>query len=135
MFMKGKYFFLSNFFPCRLHDIDFPDITYMSVEAAFQAAKVTTYSERVAFSNADPSTAKRLGRRVCLRPDWELIKDSVMEHYLWKKFSSPQLAARLKAVTEPIVEDNTWGDRYWGRCNGYGHNRLGQLLEKIRAEI
>lgn len=135
MIMKGKYFFLSNFFPCQLHDVDFPDITYQSVEAAFQAAKVTTRSERAAFSDADPSTAKRLGRRVRLRPDWESIKDSVMEQYLRQKFSSPQLVAQLKAVTEPIVEDNTWGDRYWGRCNGYGRNRLGQLLEKIKAEI
>ena len=135
MIMKGKYFFLSNFFPCQLHDVDFPDITYQSVEAAFQAAKVTTRSERAAFSDADPSTAKRLGRRVRLRPDWESIKDSVMEQYLCQKFSSPQLVAQLKAVTEPIVEDNTWGDRYWGRCNGYGRNRLGQLLEKIKAEI
>lgn len=135
MIMKGKYFFLSNFFPCLLRDVDFPDITYQSVEAAFQAAKVTTRSERAAFSDADPSTAKRLGRRVRLRPDWESIKDSVMEQYLRQKFSSPQLAAQLKAVTEPIVEDNTWGDRYWGRCNGYGRNRLGQLLEKIKAEI
>lgn len=87
------------------------------------------------FSGLQPGDAKRLGRRVRLRPDWESVKDSIMETYLRQKFSSSQLAAQLKAVDEPIVEDNTWGDRYWGRCNGYGHNMLGQLLEKIKAEL
>lgn len=136
MIMRDKYFFLSNFFPCQLYDIDFPDITYMSVEAAFQAAKVTTHSERTAFSEADPSTAKRLGRRVRLRPDWESVKDSIMEQYLRQKFSpGSRLATRLVSVDEPIVEDNTWGDRYWGRVNGVGKNMLGILLERIRAEL
>lgn len=135
MVFRNEFFFLSNFYPVTLHDIDFPEITYSSVEAAFQATKTLQPDERRRFSGIAPGDAKRLGRRVALRPDWEAIKISVMEQYLRQKFSSPQLARQLKAVSGAIVEDNTWGDRFWGVCRGSGRNELGRLLEKIRAEL
>ena len=135
MVFRNEFFFLSNFYSVTLHDIDFPEITYSSVEAAFQAAKTLNQEERRRFSSIAPGDAKRLGRRVTLRPDWETIKVSVMEAYLRQKFADTQLARRLAAVQEPIVEENTWGDRYWGVCRGTGRNELGKLLEKIKKEI
>jgi len=38
-------------------------------------------------------------------------------------------------IKEPIVEDNYWGDIYWGVCRGVGQNKLGKMLEKIKEEI
>jgi predicted NAD-dependent protein-ADP-ribosyltransferase YbiA (DUF1768 family) len=35
----------------------------------------------------------------------------------------------------PLIEGNTWNDRYWGVCRGTGKNRLGQILMRIRSEI
>jgi len=34
-----------------------------------------------------------------------------------------------------LEETNTWGDKYWGVCNGEGENQLGKLLMKIRENI
>jgi predicted NAD-dependent protein-ADP-ribosyltransferase YbiA (DUF1768 family) len=34
-----------------------------------------------------------------------------------------------------LVEGNTWGDKFWGVCDGEGENHLGKLLMKIRAEL
>jgi predicted NAD-dependent protein-ADP-ribosyltransferase YbiA (DUF1768 family) len=29
----------------------------------------------------------------------------------------------------------TWGDRFWGVCNGVGENMLGKLLMQVREEL
>ena len=34
-----------------------------------------------------------------------------------------------------LVEDNAWGDTFWGRCNGIGKNHLGKILMVIREEL
>jgi predicted NAD-dependent protein-ADP-ribosyltransferase YbiA (DUF1768 family) len=49
------------------------------------------------------------------------------------KFSqNAYLLNKLRQITGEIVEDNTWGDTFWGQCNGMGQNQLGKLLMKIR---
>ena len=134
MEMKGDYAFLSNFYPCKIVDREYPGIIYNSVEAAFQAAKVKEEKVRREFSFLEPNFAKKKGRKIKLRPDWEQVKDSIMEYYCRQKFSNPELRTKLMNVTEPIVEDNWWHDTYWGKCNGIGENKLGQILTKIREE-
>lgn len=32
-------------------------------------------------------------------------------------------------------EGNTWGDKFWGVCDGEGENHLGKLLMEVRAEL
>ena len=39
---------------------------------------------------------------------------------------------KLKAFDDDIVEDNDWGDRFWGICNCEGQNNLGKILMEIR---
>jgi len=34
-----------------------------------------------------------------------------------------------------LVEENTWGDRFWGRSRGVGKNMLGQLLTALRKLV
>ena len=82
-----------------------------------------------------PAEAKKLGRRVELRPEWEYIKERVMFEIVLNKFNqNPQLAKMLLATgEEELVEGNTWGDRTWGVCDGVGQNRLGKILMKVRG--
>lgn len=131
----GEYEFLSNFYPSMvmLHDE-----VYDTVEHAFQAAKSNDPSIRAAIARCTtPGKAKRMGRTVRLRPEWEeKWRLPVMEHLLRQKFHNNPLRAWLKA-TRPheLVEGNTWNDRFWGVCAGEGENHLGRLLMKIRDEL
>ena len=82
-----------------------------------------------------PGEAKRMGRQVTLRKDWEDVKISVMEKGLRMKFAIPELRDKLLATgEEELVEGNWWGDTCWGVCKGVGANNLGKLLMKIREE-
>lgn len=130
---KGKYRFLSNFYPSP---IVMEGITYPTVEHYFQAMKTTNVAVRgnIALANS-PGKAKRLGRKVLLRKDWEYLKVIIMTDGLMAKFTThPELRKKLIA-TDPhqLVEGNTWGDKYWGVCNGEGQNLLGLMLMLIRG--
>jgi ribA/ribD-fused uncharacterized protein len=131
---KGEYFFLSNFYEC---EIKYDGLEYSCVENAFQAQKTLYPADRVMFSgNLSPSIGKRLGRSAKLRSDWENIKDYVMKDLIRIKFKNPELREKLLATGDEIlVEGNTWNDHYWGKCDGYGYNMLGQILMLIRDEI
>ena len=132
---NGKYRFLSNFsdYPCL-----FEGINYKTVEHAFQAAKTLDIKQRMKIAEVvTPGEAKKLGRRVCLRKDWEQVKDAIMYDCLVSKFKLDKVL-RLKLLdTYPaeLIEGNTWGDTYWGVCNGAGKNMLGKLLMKLRDEM
>lgn len=56
-----------------------------------------------------------------------------MQYLLRQKFVDPVLMEKLRAITRPIIEDNHWGDTFWGVCGGVGENHLGRLLEEIRG--
>lgn len=130
---RGKYDFLSNFYPTP---IVIGDFTFTCSEAAFQAQKCLDPGNTGLFEGLDGKDAKSLGRRIALRKDWNKVRVPVMEEILWIKFSNPTLAARLKATgNTKLVEHNTWNDKFWGVCNGEGVNQLGKLLMKIRAEL
>ena len=130
MTFRGEYWFLSNMYPCKIF---MGDYVFHCAESAFQAMKVKDPETRKFFSTLDGKDAKRFGRQVKLRPDWEQIKDNAMLEVLKAKFlQNPELLKKLKQVKGEIREDNTWGDTYWGVCNGKGRNVLGELLMIIR---
>jgi len=131
---KGKYYFLSNFYNAP---VIYEDLLYLNNESAFQSAKAKDIERRKQFCCIDPSTAKKKGRNVTLRHDWEKIKDQVMEDCVRDKFTrNPDLRRRLiETGDEELVEGNTWGDTYWGVCRGRGENMLGKILMKIRKEL
>ncbi len=74
MHLRNEYFFLSNMYPC---EIKYNGHTFQSSEAAFQAQKDLT--RIFEFENIDGKTAKRLGRQVKIRKDWEDVKLNIME--------------------------------------------------------
>lgn len=137
---KGKYYFLSNFYYAP---VMYEGLLYQNNEAAFQSAKVKDLERRKQFCQINPSTAKRKGRNVLLRNDWEDIKDEVMEDCIRDKFTrNPDLRRRLiETGDEELVEGNYWHDNYYGNCscdkckNIVGKNTLGKTLMKIRKEI
>src|SRR5206468_8045539 len=74
---QGEYRFLSNFYPAV---VVFEGITYPHVEGAYQSAKTTDMNERRRIAAiVDPAEAKRAGRALKYRPDWEQVKFEVME--------------------------------------------------------
>lgn len=131
----NEFAFLSNFYSSP---IVYEGIEYPTVEHAFQAAKTFDFDQRKLIAAADtPGRAKRLGRTVSLRSDWEQVKDGIMEELVRLKFqSSTSLCLQLRSTGEKeLIEGNWWNDTYWGVCNGVGRNQLGKTLMKIREEI
>ena len=129
---RDEYFFLSNFYPV---EIKLDGIVYPNAETAFQAQKTLDVEERRKFSMLkNPVQAKRLGRKVKLRDDWEEVKLDIMTEVVSQKFlQHPHLIEMLfQTGDEELVEGNKWGDRFWGVCKGKGKNHLGKILMKIR---
>ena len=136
MEFRGSYDFLSNFYPA---EIELDGIVYSTGETAFQAQKTLDMEARKAFAGLPPGKAKRVGRRLALRSDWESVKLGLMEQIVRAKFAQhPELAERLVATgTLPLVEGNAWHDLYWGVDvnTGEGENHLGKILMKVRDEL
>jgi ribA/ribD-fused uncharacterized protein len=135
----GQWRFLSNFWltPIPFDDEHSPGI-YISAEHAYQAMKTVDPKQREMIANcATPGKAKRMGRSVTIRPDWESIKLKVMLNILRVKFVHGELQDRLVATGRAeLVEGNDWGDRFWGvdEFTGKGQNHLGKLLMQVREE-
>lgn len=129
---SGEYFFLSNFYPSP---VTYGGLRFCNAEAAFQSAKCPHRAEE--FCQLNPSEAKRLGRRVHLREDWEEVKSEVMYDVCFRKFTQSHelMEALLTTGDAELIEGNTWGDKVWGVCDGYGENRLGKILMRIRDEL
>ncbi len=89
-----EYRFLSNFLKC---DVAYDDLEYSSVEHAYQAAKTIDSLERYFIKSClTAGQAKRAGKKVTMRSDWEEIKLSVMEDLLRQKFAISGFKNSLK---------------------------------------
>lgn len=129
---RGKYAFLSNFYETEIYCWGFK---YRNAEAAFQAMKNPLKAGM--FEGLNAKEAKKLGRTVELRKDWEKHKEGYMYTVCLAKFTQkPELEAMLLATGDKVlVEGNTWGDTEWGVCDGVGKNLLGKILMRIRGEL
>lgn len=132
---SGSYRFLSNFYPSTIY---WGTYKFPTVEHAYQALKSTDVDYRRKVEAAEtPGKAKRLGRSVVLRGDWEEIKLFTMATFLMLKFTQNQDLGYLLLRTDdrPLVEGNNWGDTFWGQVDGVGDNNLGQLLMAVRSRL
>ncbi len=133
----GEYDWLSNF-----GDYGFVDVNGMwwdTVEHYYQAKKSLDPKEQERVQKAsNPGEAKKLGRRVTIRSDWEQgVKLTVMAEALYWKFTQ-NLGLKVKLLSTgdaELIEGNWWGDRYWGVCYGTGENHLGRLLMALREKL
>ena len=142
--------FLSNFAPAV---VEFEGVNYATVEHAYQAAKTRYVDKRVVFSldfnpNLTPGTAKKIGRNIELRDDWEKIKVPIMRGLLLQKFSNVDRKLKLLKTGDAYLEEgNWWHDIFWGVCHHkmegktcrelehkpFGGNHLGYLLMDVRT--
>lgn len=155
---RNKYQFLSNFY---LVSIDTGMRIYDSVEHYYQAMKswpgvlvkigtITKIEENTTkktvrqwiSESPTPGEAKRRGRKINLRSDWEDIKIPIMKWGLQQKFTQETLAKNLLETHNKIlIEGNWWHDNFWGECkcnkckNTLGENMLGKLLMEVRNEL
>lgn len=132
---RGDYEFLSNFYPSP---IEVDGISYPTVEHAYQAAKsISSDIRKTIAALSTPGKAKRYGQKISPLPQsWDFDKQSIMQRLLVLKFSDPVLKQKL-IDTEPmnLEETNSWGDTYWGVCNGVGQNVLGGQLMSLRYNL
>lgn len=134
---KGDFEFLSNFADSPfIHD----GIVYPTNEHFYQAMKSNSRKERKRIASLkSPGGAKRAGRALELRKDWESIKINVMREGLRLKFVEGSVLAEMLVATYPasLVEGNHWGDKFWGVDikTGQGKNWLGKLLMERRDEL
>jgi ribA/ribD-fused uncharacterized protein len=131
---RNEYFFLSNFYNAPVY---YNGVRYRNNEAAFQAQKTMDLEERVEMSILNPSDAKRIGRHLKLRPDWEKVKEEEMYFICLSKFMFNHDLRQKLIDTWPaeLIEGNDWGDRVWGMCRGEGDNKLGHILMDIRGHL
>lgn len=132
---QGDYRFLSNFHLCSF---TWDGYTWSHSEAAFQAAKSEHPLIRKKFLHLSPGQAKRYGRQILIRPDWDDVKIEVMAEILFAKFDqNPHLKQQLIDTGDAyLIEGNSWGDRFWGVSpvgSDNGLNHLGRLLMELRT--
>lgn len=139
-FKRKETKFLSNFYPVT---VSFEGERYAAVEDAFQAAKTLDPKERMLIQLCQtPADARKCGRKVTLRPDWNAVKVNIMLELLRQKFSNPTLRELLLATGDAeLVEGNQHHDNFWGNCTCKkcaeieGKNQLGELLMQVRSEL
>lgn len=133
---QDQYRFLSNFWPAKL---DFGEFVFPTVEHAYQAAKSNDPYDWERILQCDtPAKAKRAGRYVKLRPDFDAVKIDLMTEFVTMKFEDSELRRHLLMTgNQPLQEGNYWGDKFWGVClkTNQGQNHLGRILMSIRDDL
>ncbi len=131
----GENRFLSNFGP---GEIEYEGEVYLTSEHFYQAAKTIDDEEQKFVRLAPtPGEAKKRGKKITLRDDWDKVKDGIMRKALRLKFEqNPELAQKLLDTgDQELIEGNTWGDVEWGVCFGTGQNKLGLMLQERRTAM
>ena len=129
----GEYDFLSNFYECP---ILWKGNLYRNSESIYQSYK-TLDNVPFDFTKTTGSQAKKISKKLNVRPDWNKIKFDLMYEICQEKFNqNTDIAQKLMNTGDAIlIEGNYQGDTYWGKCNGVGQNNLGKILMKIREEL
>ena len=136
LMFKDKFNFLSNFYPSIIY---YESYIYPTVEHAFQASKtIDKELKEIIRDMLTAGKAKKYGRYVPLRIDWEDIKLNIMEEILKIKFTLSSFKEKLLATENiELIEGNYWNDQFWGfdLKENKGQNHLGKILMKIRDEL
>ncbi len=137
---RGRYWFLSSFYPSP---IVIDGTEYPTVEHYFQSMKATDPETAERIRNMEtPKQARRLGRRIKLREDWEEIKQIIMRRAVYEKFTQhPDLEKSLLETGDLLlIEGNNWGKSYWGCVRNkekklVGENHYGRILMEVRKYL
>lgn len=132
---RGPYRFLSNFWPVS---VEVGGIAYPSAENAYQAAKFPIGPQFTPyFVSCTPGDAKRFARKALIGASWHARRVAVMSTIVSKKFAFGTDLAQMLIDTgdAELVETNSWGDTFWGVCDGEGENYLGRILMQVRSDL
>lgn len=113
---KDEFKFLSNMHPCQVFMYN---ESYNSVECAYQASKCANKEDRKKFQHHEPYKAKKDGKTVQMRPDFNAKKLEFMETLLRRKFSDKNFHLKQKLIETgdlELVYFNEDGDTFWGVC-------------------
>lgn len=135
--LSGTYGCFSNFAP---YSITLKGVVWPTSEHYFQAQKFVGTEHEDAIRRAKtPKLAANLGRsrEHPLRPDWEQVKDAVMEDAVRAKFAQHADLRRILLETgDALIVEHRAGDSYWGDGpDGSGRNMLGRILMKVRDNL
>ena len=149
----GEFSFLSNFYPyvskkgledgCEPLELYYDGLVFDSSEHAFQAAKSLRFEDRKKVQEAKSAyKSKRLGRKIQIRDDWDLVKKGIMSDIVCVKFRNIELQKMLLETGDAyLIEGNYWHDNTWGDCSCdkckkiVGRNWLGLILMEERDKI
>lgn len=131
-----EHAFLSNFYH---HPFNWHNQRWLNSEAAYQSQKSENLSVRKSFCHLSGAEAKRKGRALNRRPDWDDVKIDVMRSVLKAKFKVTALRELLLATGSAyLCEGNHWNDQFWGVCpasSQNGQNHLGRILMEVRDSL
>jgi ribA/ribD-fused uncharacterized protein len=135
-----EYRFLSNFYQHAFH---WAGLRWPTAEHAYQLAKTGPDKIKlyyIDFCKLTPGQARRNGRNLPIRPDWNDVRIGIMREIRYCKFKQPVLAKMLLATEDRLlIEGNAWGDQFWGMTRVHdsyiGANHLGTLLMEVRDAI
>jgi ribA/ribD-fused uncharacterized protein len=139
---RGELYYLSNFYPDS--PFYFKKTKFKTSEHFFMTFKTLDKLEQSKIINAPTaSAAKKLGKLVKLRPDWEDIKFNVMYMAIYLKFTQNTdiLEKLLNIDDDLLIENNIHHDDVWGNClcpkhvDKNGQNYLGRLLKKLKYDL
>lgn len=111
-----------------------------TVEHFFQAMKTEDeqQQERIR-KTSNPKEAKKLGRKVTLRQDWEQVRYLIMLKALRVKFSTEPLKSLLLDTKDAVIYEDSPYDMVWGTGVrggvGKGRNLLGKAIMQVRDEM
>ncbi|WKL59075.1 NADAR family protein [Asticcacaulis sp. ZE23SCel15] len=133
----GPYGNFSNF---AKFGVAIDGVWWPTAEHYFQSQKFddAAYREKIRRASSAKQAAD-LGRTrtLPLRLDWDVARVEVMRRVVTAKFEThPDLRALLLSTGERPLIESAPGDKFWGAGpDGTGENRLGRLLEELRARF
>lgn len=137
---RGDYAFLSNFYhnPFTWRNKVFPtgEHAFVWAKAFCSERDLDDWYYRV-MDEKTPGAAKRIGRHLGIDvAEWDANKVQWMRELVHARFATSDesmVGLLLNTGAKMLVEGNTWGDTFWGRCEGKGFNTLGVLLMEERG--
>ena len=140
---------LSNFHPCGItvsvaggfgNPISFPSAEHLYQFSKWDRRGVdqrTLMDTICGLGECDAAMAKRWGRKIKMRPNWEGMKMRLMTQVLREKYAqNTDLADRLRATDDALLWHLSPWDMFWGGTeNRAGLNRLGMLTMAARDRL
>lgn len=131
----------SNFY---MTPILYQGMVFKSSEHAFQAQKAISPIDFSAICNAEtPGKAKRIGRKIPMKDEWDEIKLGIMKEIVRSKFENTVSfrSALTSWYNTKFIEGNYWHDNFFGNCFCekcimiQGQNHLGKILTELSVEL